>query len=85
MIDWNRASWQLENMVEDTMDTSAVCQMPKTEDILFPKARTFADLRLLCKKLQGEITSVNAETQPGIIDIYRKHIPNPKGGKSKLK
>ncbi len=69
-------------MVSDPMDMESVCQLPQKDHILFPEARSFDDLRHFCRKLKGDISAMTAETQPKIVESYRKVVPDPSGGKS---
>jgi hypothetical protein len=63
-------------MVEEEMNVSRICQIPKPKDVLFPQLRKMSDARLLCNKLKGHITVVeSAKEQEELIKrCYRTMV-----------
>jgi hypothetical protein len=77
MVDWTNSRWTLLNMVEEEMNISSICQIPKPRDVLFPQLRTMSESRLLCNKLKGQMTLVDsAETQEKLNDMFQKMLPD---------
>ena len=56
------SEWSLENMVLEETNLEEVCQLPKTQDVVFPERRSMIDSKLLCTKLGGNLTVVTDQT-----------------------
>ena len=75
VVNWDTASWNLENMVPDNQTEEDVCLLPKPRHIVFPEPRTYHDTQLLCKKVGGRITVVtDNKMQNGLVETFKKTL-----------
>ena len=74
-MNWDRATWILNNVTAVNMKRKTVCNLPEPRNVLFPTKRTYNDHKLLCKTLNGKITVVNSsELQDSLIKEFRRRI-----------
>ena len=74
-MNWDRATWILNNVTTVNMKRKTVCNLPEPRNVLFPTKRTYNDHKLLCTTLNGKMTVVdNSELQDSLITEFRRII-----------
>ena len=75
VVNWERATWKLNNVTILNMKKETVCNIPVPRDVLFQTKRTYNDHKLLCNTLNGKMTVINSSAlQYTLIEEFKKKI-----------
>ena len=70
-MNWEKANFELENMIVQDLPQRAICQPLRLGHVFFPHDETFAGADKFCQKMRAKMTVVrNQETQTMLNGVY---------------